>query len=71
MQQGARGFLQLLIQLRLDLAPCSLANGPLDCGRTSRSLVDTPFVPEVGVLVAVETLAAGAARLPAVTAAFI
>lgn len=70
-QQGAGGFLQLLIQLRLDLAPWPLTGGPLDGGRTSRSLVDTPLVPEVGVLVAVEALAAGAAGLPAVAAPFV
>lgn len=70
-QQGAGGFLQLLIQLWLDLASWPLTDGPLDGGRTSRRLVDAPLVPEVGVLVAVEALAAGAARLPAVAASFI
>lgn len=71
MQQGARRFLQLLIQLRLDLAPRPLAGGPLDGERTSRSLVDAPLIPEVGVLVAVETLAAGSAGLTAVAASFV
>ncbi len=70
-QQGAGGFLQLLIQLRLDLTSWPLAGGPLDGGRTSRSLVDAPLVPEVGVLVAVEALAAGAVGLPSVAASFV
>lgn len=70
-QQGAGGFLQLLIQLWLDLASWPLTDGPLDGGRTSRSLVDAPLVPEVGVLVAVEALAAGTAGLPAVAASFV
>lgn len=70
-QQGAGRFLQLLIQLRLGLTSCPLAGGPLDGGRTPRSLVDAPLVPEVGVLVAVEALAAGAAGLPAVAASFV
>lgn len=71
MQQGAGGFLQLLIQLRLDLTPWPLTGGPLDGGRTSRSLVDASFVPEVGVLVAVEALAAGTVGLPSVAAPFV
>lgn len=71
MQQGAGGFLQLVIHLRLDLAPWPLTRGPLDGGRTSRSLVDTPLVPEVRVLVAVEALAASAVGLPTVAAPFI
>lgn len=70
-QQGAGSFLQLLVQLRLGLASCPLARGPLDGKRTSRSLVNAPLVPEVGVLVAVETLAAGAVRLPTFAAAFV
>lgn len=70
-QQRASGFLQLLIQLWFDLAPWPLSDGPLDGRRTSRSLVDASLVPEVGVLVAVEALAAGAAGLPAVAASFI
>lgn len=70
-QQGAGGFLQLLIQLWLHLASRPLAGGPLDGRRTSRGLLGAPFVPEVGVLVAVEALAAGAAGLPAVAASFV
>lgn len=71
-QQGAGRFLQLLIQLWLDLASCPLADGPLDGGWTSRScLVDAPLVPEIWVLVAVEALAAGAAGLSGVAASFI
>lgn len=70
-KQRAGGFLQLLIQLWLDLTSRPLADGPLDGGRAARSLVDTPLVPEVGVLVAVEALTAGAAGLPAVAAPFI
>lgn len=70
-QQGAGGFLQLLVQLWLDLTPRPLAKGPLDGERTARSLVNAPLVPEVGVLVAVETLAAGAARLPTFAATFV
>lgn len=70
-QQRAGGFLQLLIQLWLDLASRPLADGPLDGGWTSRGQLDAPFVPEVGVLVAVEALAAGAAGLPAVAAPFV
>lgn len=71
MQQGAGRFLQLLIQLRLGLTPCPLAGRPFDGGRTPRCLVDAPLVPEVGVLVTVEALAAGAAGLPAVAASFV
>lgn len=70
-QQGAGSFLQLLIQLWLDLASWPLTDGPLDGGRTTRSLVDAPLVPKVGVLVTVEALASGAAGLPAVTASFV
>lgn len=71
MKQRAGGFLQLLIQLWLDLTSWPLADRPLDGRRAARSLVDTPLVPEVGVLVAVEALTAGTARLPAVAAPFI
>lgn len=70
-QQGASGFLQLLIELWLDLAPLPFTNGPLDGRRTSRSLVDAPLVPEVGVLIAVEALAAGTAGLSTVAASFV
>lgn len=70
-QQGAGGFLQLLIQLRLDLAAWPLAGRPLDGRWTSRSLLDAPLVPEVGVLVTVETLATGAMGLPSVAASFV
>ena len=70
-QQGTGGFLQLLIELWLDLMPCPLAGRPLDGGWTSRSLVDAPLIPEIRVLVAVEALTAGAAGLPAVTASLI
>lgn len=70
-QQGASSFLQFIIQLGLDLASWPLTDGPLDGGRTTWSLVDAPLVPKVGVLVAVEALAAGAAGLPAFTASFI
>lgn len=70
-QQGAGSFLQLLIQLRLGLTSCPLASRPLDGERTSRSLVDAPLVPEVGVLVTVETLAASTVGLPAVAASFV
>lgn len=71
MQQGAGSFLQLLVQLWLDLASWPLTDGPLDGGWTSRRLVDAPLVPEVGVLVAVEALAAGAVGLPAFAASFV
>lgn len=70
-QQGAGGFLQLLVQLRLGLSPRPLIDGPLNGGRTSRSLLEASFFPEVRVLVAVEALAASAAGLPAVAAAFV
>lgn len=70
-QQGAGRFLQLLIQLWLNLTSCPLADRPLDGRRTSRSLVNAPLIPEIGVLVAVEALAAGTVRLSAVAASFI
>lgn len=70
-QQGAGGFLQLLVQLRLDLSPWPLIDGPLNGGRTSGSLVEASLFPEVRVLVAVEALAAGTAGLPAVAASFV
>lgn len=70
-QQGPGGLLQLLVQLGLRLAPRPLAGGPLDGRRASRSLVDAPLVPEVGVLVAVEALTAGAVGLPALAASFV
>lgn len=70
-QQGPGGFLQLLVQLHLHFAPRPLAGGPLDGGRTPRGLVDAPLVPQVRIFVAVETLAAGAAGLPAFTAPFV
>lgn len=71
MQQGARCFLQLLVQLWFDLTPRPLVGGPLDSGRTSRSLVDASLLPEVGVFIAVEALAAGAVGLSAVAATFV
>lgn len=66
MQQRAGRLLQLLVQLLLGLAPRPLAHGPLDGGRAARRRPRRrPLVPEeVGVLVAVEALAAGAAGLP-------
>lgn len=70
-QQGSGGFLQLLVQLWLELRSGSFTDGPLDSGRMARHLVDAPLVPEVGVLVAVEALAAGAAGLPPVAASFV
>lgn len=70
-QQGARRLLQLLVQLRLGLPPWPLIDGPLDGGRTWRSLLEASLLPEVRVLVAVEALAAGAAGLPAVEASFV
>lgn len=70
-QQGAGGFLQLLVQLRLDLSPWPLIDGPLNGGRTSGSLVEASLFPEVRVLVAVEALAASTAGLPAVAASFV
>lgn len=70
-QQGAGGFLQLLVQLRLDLPPWPLIDGPLNGGRTSGSLVEASLFPEVRVLVAVEALAASTAGLPAVAASFV
>lgn len=70
-QQGAGGLLQLLVHLLLHLAPRPLADGPLDGGGAPRSPLDAPLVPEVGVLVAVETLAAGPVGLSAVAAALV
>lgn len=70
-QQGARGFLQLLVQLRLDLSPWPLIDGPLNGRRMSRSLLEASLFPEVRVLVAVEALAASTAGLPAVEASFV
>lgn len=70
-QQGAGGFLQLLVQLRLDLSPWPLIDGPLNGRRTSGSLVEASLFPEVRVLVAVEALAASTAGLPAVAASFV
>lgn len=70
-QQGAGGFLQLLVQLRLRLPPRPLVDGPLDGRRTPGRLVEASLLPEVRVLVAVEALAAGAAGLPAVAASFV
>lgn len=69
-QQGARRLLQLLVQLRLDLSPWPLIDGPLNPRRTSRSLLEASLLPEVRVLVAVEALAASTAGLPAVEASF-
>lgn len=70
-QQGAGRFLELLVQLWLDLAPHPLADGPFDGRWTARSVVGAPLIPEIRVLVAVEALAAGTAGLPAVAASFV
>lgn len=70
-QQGARGFLQLLVQLRLDLSPWPLIDGPLNGRWTPRSLLEASLFPEVRVLIAVEALAASTAGLPAVEASFV
>lgn len=70
-QQGAGGLLQLLVQLRLGLSPWPLIDGPLNGGRTSRSLLEASLFPEVRVLVAVKALAAGTVGLPAVEASFV
>lgn len=67
-QQRAGRLLKLLVQLLLDLAARPLAHGPLNGRRAARRLPRRrPLVPEeVGVLVAVEALAAGAAGLAVV-----
>lgn len=70
-QQGASSFLQLLVQLRLDLSPWPLIDGPLNGSRTSGSLVEASLFPEVRVLIAVEALAASTAGLPAVATSFV
>ena len=70
-QQGARGLLQLLVQLRLDLPPWPFIDRPLNGRRTSRSLLEASLFPEVRVLIAVEALAASTAGLPAAEASFI
>lgn len=70
-QQGARSFLQLLIQLRLDLSPWPLIDGPLNGRGASRSLLEASLFPEVRVLIAVEALAASAVGLPSIEASFV
>lgn len=69
-QQRASRFLQLLVQLLLDLATRPLAHGPFDGGWPALRLAwRCPLVPkEVRVLVAVEALAASAAGLPVIAA---
>lgn len=70
-QQGAGSFLQLLVQLRLDLSPWPLIDGPLNGRWTSGSLMEASLFPEVRVLIAVEALAASTAGLPAVATSFV
>lgn len=70
-QQRSRGLFQLVVQLHLDLVAGPFADGPLKGGRAARGQLHTLLIPQVHVLLTVETLAAGAHRLGALTALFL